>query len=194
MDGNREHCEDMELIRLVSSGDEMAFNELYSRYRKRLYGYLNGLLPGRAEEVDDIFQQTWLRVIEQLPRYRDQGCFTAWLFRIGRNLTIDRLRKSRREGTSVELDAEEVPELDAPAGNEPWRELDETELHRAIDAALASLPPEQKEVFLMRQEEMPFREIAALQRCSINTVLARMQYALKHLRAFLSNVDRGGLI
>ena len=63
-----------------------------------------------------------------------------------------------------------------------------------IEAALATLPPDQKEVFLMRQEEIPFREIAALQRCSINTVLARMQYALKHLRTFLSNVDRGGLI
>ena len=192
--GNVSHCEDMDLIRLVSSGNEVAFNELYSRYRHRLYGYLNNLLPGQTTVVDDIFQQTWLRVLEQLPKYRDHGCFSAWLFRIGRNLLYDHLRKSRRTAAWLELDAGDTPELDAPPEYAPWYELDEAEVGAAVADALASLLPEQKEVFLMRQENIPFREIAAIQQCSINTVLARMQYALKHLRAHLSKVDRGGLL
>ena len=190
-----EELEDHELIRRYLAGDETAFETLYARHRKRLYGYLNGLLPGQTAEADEVFQLTWIRVVDQLKNYRDQGCFPAWLFRLARNLLIDRVRRSRREGFLTELDREDVPELPAGPGAEPWRSMDESDLGRAIRAAVAELPDAQREVFLMRSsEEMPFREIARLQGCSINTVLARMQYALKHLRNRLGTLDQGGLL
>ena len=63
--------------------------------------------------------------------------------------------------------------------------MKQTELNRAIEDAVQTLPPEMKQVFLLRQEDVSFREIATIQKCSINTCLARMQYALKKLRAQL---------
>ena len=190
-----EELDDHELIRAYLAGDEAAFETLYERHRKRLYGYLNGLLPGQTAEADEVFQLTWIRVVDQLKNYREQGCFPAWLFRLARNLLIDRVRRNRRAGFMTELDREDVPEQPAGPGSEPWRDLDESELGQAIRKAVAELPAEQREVFLLRSnEEMPFREIAALQNCSINTALARMQYALKNLRARLGALDQGGLL
>ena len=190
-----EGSEDYDLIRGYLAGDEAAFETLYARHRKRLYGYLNGLMPGRTAEVDEVFQLTWLRVVDQLKNYRDQGCFPAWLFRLARNLMIDRMRRNRHDAMMTELDREDVPEPAAKPGGEPWRNLDEADLGKVIREAVAELPEEQREVFLMRSnEDMPFREIARLQGCSINTALARMQYALKHLRNRLGTLDKGGLL
>ncbi len=185
---------DYELIKDYLEGNDGAFEQLYQRHRKRLYGYLNGMMPWSPAEVDDVFQQTWVRAVARLPKYRDQGYFAAWLFRIGRNLLIDKVRRSRRENGFLELDRDEAPEIDAPPGTEPWRRLDETELGGLIRQALAKLPEEQREVFLLRREKVAFKEIAEIQNCSINTVLARMQYALKNLRAQLGAVDHGGLL
>ncbi|MBQ4337011.1 MAG: sigma-70 family RNA polymerase sigma factor [Lentisphaeria bacterium] len=186
---------DYDLITDYLAGDESAFETLYHRYRKVLYAYVNGLLPGRQAEADEVFQLAWIKVVDQLKNYRDQGCFTAWICRIARNLLIDRVRKNKHIANMVELDREDVPPVSAPAGTEPWRDLDEADLGLAIRNALADLPREQREVFLMRSHgEMPFKEIAKVQQCSINTVLARMQYALKHLRASLGSLDQGGLV
>lgn len=190
-----EELSDYELIRSYLGGQETAFEALYARHRKRLYGYLNSLLPGRTAEADEIFQLTWIRVVKHLPKYRDQGCFAAWLFRMARNLLIDRIRREQRGGLLTILDGEDTPPLPSPAGSEPWRNLDEHDLKGAIHLAVSELPPQQREVFLMRcNEDMPFKEIAAIQKCSINTVLARMQYALKHLRSRLTAMDKGGLL
>ena len=190
-----EELSDYKLISSYLAGDESAFEVLYHRHRRVLYAYLNGLLPGRQAEADEVFQLAWIKVIDQLKNYRDQGCFPAWLFRIARNLLIDRVRKNKQYAVMVELDREDVPLVAAPAGNEPWRPLDEADLGTVIRTALEELPQEQREVFLMRSHgELPFKEIAKVQQCSINTVLARMQYALKHLRACLSSLDKGGLV
>jgi RNA polymerase sigma-70 factor, ECF subfamily len=64
----------------------------------------------------------------------------------------------------------------------PWTELCMNELSNAVAKALEQLPVEQKEVFLMRQDKISFKEIAEIQQCSINTALGRMQYAIKNLR------------
>lgn len=190
-----EEYSDYQLICSYLAGNESAFETLYYRYRRVLYAYLNGLLPDRQAEADEVFQLAWIKVVDQLKNYRDQGCFSAWLFRIARNLLIDRFRKNKTDAAMVELDREDVPLVAAPPGSEPWRSLDEADLETVIRAALAELPQEQREVFLMRSHgELPFKEIAKVQQCSINTVLARMQYALKHLRAKLSSLDKGGLV
>ena len=69
--------DDMMLIQSYISGDERAFETLYRRHRKQLYGYLCNLLSGNSAEVDEIFEMTWLKVIDKLPGYRDQGKFSA---------------------------------------------------------------------------------------------------------------------
>ncbi len=187
---------DQALIVGYLGGDEGAFSVLYERYKRQLYRYVNDLLPGQRSEADEVFQRAWLKAIDSLPRYRDQGCFLAWLLRIARNVFLDRVRAERRRPQPERFDPEEegASEPVAPSGSEPWRELDERELARVLDRVLAELPSEQREVFVLRQEELSFKEIARIQQCSINTVLGRMQYALKNLRRKLSAIDAGGLI
>ena len=85
--------DDMMLIQAYINGDERAFETLYRRYRKQLYGYLFNLLSGNTADADEIFAETWIKVIDKLPAYRDQGKFSAWLFRIARTVFIELLKR-----------------------------------------------------------------------------------------------------
>ena len=189
-----ETAEDMVLIQAYAKGDEKAFETLYYRYRKPLYGYLNNLAANNYAEVDEVFAETWLRVIEKLPKYQDSGKFSAWLFRISRNIFIDRLRHNKPD-QFVTIDAENSVVLTETTDFSPDRQLGTSDISRAITLALDQLQPEQREVFLLREEnELSFKEIAEIQNCSLGTVLSRMRYALKRLRTFLTDIDSGGLI
>lgn len=182
------------LIAAFVRGDERAFEQLYGRYKRQLYGFLNNLIVNDPAEVDEVFEETWLRVLEKLPRYRDEGRFSAWLFRIGRNIFIDRIRKNRNVAAALDLDAEEAPQVAGPESLEPDQELELGEVGDVIAQAVERLPVEQREVFLLRQQELAFKEIAEIQGCSINTVLGRMQYAMKSLRRLIREIDRGGIV
>jgi RNA polymerase sigma-70 factor (ECF subfamily) len=185
---------DTVLIHAYAKGDEKAFEVLYYRYRTLLYGYLNNLAGNNSAEADEVFTETWLRVIDKLPKYQDEGKFSAWLFRIARNIFIDRLRHNKPE-KFVTIDGEDTPELAEVTGFSPDRVLGAEDIGNAIKKAIDQLQPEQKEVFLLREEaELSFKEIAEIQNCSLGTVLSRMRYALKRLRAFLQDVDAGGLL
>jgi len=170
---------DQELIKSYLNDDASAFDILYERYKRRLYSYLNRLMPQRSALVDDVFQQTWIKVIRRLPKYKDNEKFQAWLTRIAHNVAVDHFRKEKNE---ILLEDTEKSKLFAAVGYEPWRELENAELGKAIEGCLAKLPDEQREVFILRQDEMGFKEIAKVQECSINTALGRMQYALRNLR------------
>lgn len=180
-----QQVDDMTLIRNYLDGAAGAFDVLYDRYRLPLYAYLNRLLPGQTAQVDDIFQQTWIRAIDRLSTYRHEEKFSAWLMRIGHNFAIDFFRTSKRRGESSMDDGLETALSDSTDVS-PWRELDSQELGEAIEQAVSELSPELREVFLLRREDVPFREIARIQSCSINTCLGRMQYALKQLRKSLN--------
>jgi len=183
---------DAVLIKRFLHGEEAAFEELYYRYRRQLYAFLNNLI-GPGAECDEVFEETWLKVIDRLPGYRDDGRFGAWLFRVARNLFYDRLRRSRQEREMIPLDADEPPQLAAPPGSGPRERLELDEVEALIKTALSELPAELRETFLLRQQGVAFKEIAEIQECSINTALSRMQYALRALRKALSGIDRGVL-
>ena len=177
---------DSELIALHLQGRDDAFVELYERHKRRLYGFLNALLPWAPDEVDDIFQKTWLKVLKNLPGYEEQGYFSAWLFRVGRNILIDHQRSKGRGAAMVPLDDGDSPEYGG-SDNEPWREMADADRQRLLRRAMESLPPEQREVVNLRNEGKSFKEIAAIQNCPLNTALARMQYALKNLKGLIAN-------
>ena len=183
---------DAVLIKRFLRGDESAFEELYNRYRRQLYAFLNNLI-GAGAECDEVFEETWLKVIDRLPSYKDDGRFGAWLFRVGRNQFYDRLRRSRRERENISLDVDEPPQVAAPVGYGPGERMELNEVEKLVNSAVAKLPEELRETFLLRQQGVAFKEIAEIQQCSINTALSRMQYALRALRKALSGIDRGVL-
>lgn len=185
---------DTVLIKAFSNGDEKAFEVLYYRYNNSLYGYLNNLCNNNNFETDDIFEETWLKVIDKLPQYRDCGKFSAWLFRIARNIFIDRLRHNKPDRT-VPIDTENEFMLPADTGLTPERNLAADDIGNVLRKAISTLQPEQREVFLLREEEdLTFKEIAEIQNCSLGTVLSRMRYALKNLRNILKETEKGGFL
>ena len=184
-----QEVDDSILIKEYLSGNDQAFTMLYGRYKSLLYSYLNRLLDGDRSRADDLFQQTWIKVVDQLGHYEHRQQFSAWLLRIAHNLTIDYYRKCGRQSQyeAFSLDEPET-QVDLPGSdNEPWRGMHREELEKALSDAVGKLSPELREVFLLRREDISFREIAGIQKCSINTVLARMQYALKNLRRSLAD-------
>ena len=172
---------DKQLIVLCQKGDEQAFNELYGRYRLQLYSYLNRLLPGKGHLIDDLFQQTWIKVFDGLSRYVDDKKFISWLYRIAHNLVVDHIRREVRRPT-VELD-EQIPSETEPA----WQNMDKVALGEALEQAVGVLSPEQQEVVMLRRRGVAFKEIAEIQNSTLNTVLGRMHYAVKHLRRWFES-------
>jgi RNA polymerase sigma-70 factor (ECF subfamily) len=175
---------DSELIDSFLKDELSAFEVLYDRYRKQLYGYLHRLLPGQHALVEDIFQQTWIKVISQLHGYKHNQKFLAWVIRISHNLAIDHFRKTKREGRN-DFEDDKNPLL-SEEKYEAWKNIDNTELSEALEKCIRELPHDQREVFLLRQENISFKEIAEIQKCSINTALGRMQYAVRNLQKQLS--------
>lgn len=175
-----ESTNDLKLIRRCQAGDQEAFEDLYGRYRLQLYSYLGKMLSGNSHLVDDLFQQTWIRVLDNLGRYEHRQRFISWLFRIAHNLVVDHVRRhARRE--MVEVDDRLADE----SVGEAWEDMDRETLLRAVAKGAETLSPEQQEVLALRQQGVPFREIAEIQDASINTVLGRMHYAVKRLRRML---------
>jgi len=179
---------DEELLEQYVGGSNDSLAELVERYRRPLYSFILRMVSTPAD-ADEVFQDVWVRVIRKAVDYR-RDRFRGWVFRIAHNLLIDRAR-GRKHNTSLdEVTGEESDRtlgdrLAAP-GLTPDQAVEGRDLGTRIGKAVAALPPEQREVFLLRMEgDVSFKEIAKLQRVSINTALARMQYALEKMRTAL---------
>lgn len=175
------------------AGSVEALGRLVEHTRRPLYAFIAKMMEGHAD-ADEIFQEVWVRAMRNLDRYRDDK-FLSWLFRIAHNLVIDRARKTGRL-TSFEQAATEdgQPLADRLAESRPGpaANLESQDMQATIAAAVSRLPPEQREVFLLRTEgDVPFKEIARIQKVSINTALARMQYAVRKLRYELREYEPG---
>jgi RNA polymerase sigma-70 factor (ECF subfamily) len=142
--------------------------------------------------AEDVFQDTWFRAVRGLHRYR-QDRLLSWLFRIARNRVIDLTRKhkpdlSLQQPLGHDADAATLETFLPAKGPSPAADSGNHELAVRIRDAVDALPEDQREVFLLRTEaDMPFKDIAVLQDVSINTALARMQYALRRLREALAD-------
>lgn len=169
-------------------GDVAALSSLVEHYRRPLYAYIYNMLQGRGD-AEEIFQEVWLRVIRNIGRYREKN-FAGWLFRIAHNLFIDEIRKSARMAVPMhdnpDSPGESVIDRLASDGLSPDQEVHAHDLGARIRAAVAALPEDQREVFMMRTEaDIPFKQIAEIQGITLNTALARMHYALQKLRPLL---------
>ncbi len=182
----------------LERGDTQAFRQLVERHQERIYGYLLGMVRD-PEVANDLFQETFLRVLAALRQerasYTRQGRWLAWVMRIARNAALDYLRSRRRWQDVVTPDEEaegttfweRLPD-ETPGADEM---LEQAELQVQLAACIERLPPEQREVLLMRQEaELTFREIAELTGVSINTALGRMRYALLNLRKMMLSAQK----
>jgi len=170
------------LIAAAKNGDERALEMLFERYRRPVYAFISRMLNGDSMTADDVFQDLWIKVMNKLSAYREDGKFAAWLFRIARNQVLEHFRreKSRSKIGRVTEDGE-LPEM-MTNSESPVSALAEKELSEKLEQLLKELPPETKEVFIMRQNNLSFKEIAEKTNVSINTALGRMRYAIQNMR------------
>jgi RNA polymerase sigma-70 factor, ECF subfamily len=188
------HVADEQLVAAyLDRGDHRAFSTLVTRHQERIFGYLLGMVRDR-DTANDLFQDTFLRVVAAMRQergsYTKQDRWLAWVMRIARNAALDHLRSRKKW--------QDVPDGSGEDGLSFWETLaddaapqdellHQTEQAEWLEACIERLPPEQREVLLMRHEaELTFREIADLTDCSINTALGRMRYALLNLRRMMS--------
>jgi RNA polymerase sigma-70 factor (ECF subfamily) len=173
---------DEDLMLAYAGGDLLAFEMLYRRHRGMLYRFLMHTLHHRAD-ADELFQETWSRLIAARERYRPEAKFTTWLLQIAHNLAVDRFRRQRPQASGEET-AQVLRTLDAPESAQPDRVLSEFEQRRRLQLALEELPAEQRVAFLLRIEGgLGLEEIGEITGAGRETVKSRLRYALARIRA-----------
>lgn len=183
---------DEDLMLAYASGHAAAFDSLYARHRGGVYRYL--LRQCRQRGIaDELFQDVWMNLIRARASYVPTAKFTTWLYRLAHNRLIDHYRASGHL-TLVSADDEAhedaVATLPGARADEPQARAENRELGERLLAAVAALPPAQREAFLLQQEGgLSLAEIAELTGVGTETVKSRLRYALAKLRADLADLD-----
>jgi RNA polymerase sigma factor (sigma-70 family) len=166
------------------------FAAVVRRERDRLLRFIRRRIDD-ASEAEDILQEALMELVaaERLAQPVEQA--GAWLMRVARNRIIDRFRRKRAQPLAEQASDETrvLDELLPPADGTPETEAMRAVLMEEIEAALAALPREQREVFIAQElDGLTFRELAERSGVSINTLLSRKRYAVRQLRAHLQTV------
>ncbi|MBN1306619.1 MAG: sigma-70 family RNA polymerase sigma factor [Chitinispirillaceae bacterium] len=159
-------------------GDKKGFSILYEKYKNRVFGFLIRM-TGDREIAEDLLQETFFAALRNAEQFDRTRSFLSWLFGIAHKRTIDYFRHVK-----VEIDHKEDAE-NAVGSRIDWpdRELSNKNIQAIVRDAVAELDPLQREVFLLREVAgVPFKEIAVIMNCPINTALGRMRLALKNIR------------
>ena len=190
---NLKDMTDEELALSYVDGNNKAFDLLLSRNQQNLFSYILFVVPDR-ETADDIFQETFIKVITRLQegRYVVSGKFGAWVMRIAHNAIMDWYRDQRSERIVEPTEDNDLSNL----GQESVM-VANIEDHMLNDQVLCDvrkmmnhLPPSQREVVYMRYyQQLSFKEIADTTNVSINTALGRMRYALINMRRMARDYD-----
>jgi len=185
--------DDQLLAAYAEQGDQHAFQQLVHRHKDRVYGFILGMVHD-AELANDLFQDTFLKVIDVMHRrrsgYTPKGRFIGWVLMIARNVVYD-YKRSRNKWKDVANNDEDYWERLPDDTKSPDEQLYLKERRQWLDDCIESLPPAQREVVLLRQDAgLTFREIAEITGVSINTSLGRMRYALINLRTMIDQQSR----
>jgi RNA polymerase sigma-70 factor, ECF subfamily len=172
--------------------DPALLDELIVQYQHRLLRYLL-YLTGNRELAEDLFQETWMRVLMRGSQFNGNSRFDTWLFTIARNLVID-LRR-RRSMVSLEEMCEGGDEdrpFEVPSQEKsPFEHLATMESGQLVAEALLTLDPLHREVLVLRfHEEMSLEEIARMTRAPLSTVKSRLYRGLAALKPHVQSATR----
>ena len=177
------------IVRKVLQGDVNAFEKLVTEYEKAVYA-IALRMTGNTEDAADMTQETFIKAYNSLSSFRGDSKFSVWLYRIANNVCLDFLRSKNRRPTvslSAEDDDGEETQLDIADESQSPELLLESSLTRdAVRRGLDSLPPDYKQILLLREiQGLSYEEIAAALGIESGTVKSRIFRARKKLVAFL---------
>lgn len=163
-----------------ASGGTAAFEQLYARHRVRLFRFLVRQLRDQPL-AEELFQDVWQKVIAARDGWKPDAPFGVWLYRIAHNRLADHWRALKHRPPAPDDSDERAARIPDP--DTPERNLSEFERRRALQLALDALPPEQREVLLLRlEQELTLEEIGAITGVGRETVKSRLRYAMDKLR------------
>jgi RNA polymerase sigma-70 factor (ECF subfamily) len=180
------------IVRFVHNNDYEAIEALINRYKNKVYTYIF-LNVKRQELAEDIFQDTFVKVIKSLKsqKYEEDGRFISWVIRIAHNLIIDHYRRLAKLETVYNDDCKVSYFNSVQFSETTFEEITiKEQIRQDIKKLINELPDDQKEVILLRHYgDLSFKEIAEVTGVSINTALGRMRYALINLRKLIKEND-----
>lgn len=164
---------DAECVRSAVAGDRDAFSLLVRRHQRALHRFLARML-GSPDDALELTQESFVRAWQALPQWSPEAEFRTWLFRIGRNAALDLLRRRRTVDFVPLDDAFEA----AQGGAGPERLAEAAQELRRLEAGLARLTPEHREIVLLREiEDLSYEEIGRVLSLSAGTVKSRLARA-----------------
>lgn len=182
------HAADVRLAARCRTGDLAAFEELYRAQSPRLYAVAYRML-GHAEDAEDMLQEIFLLAFRKLPTYKGDSSLGTWLYRLGVNACLDRLRsKARRNDQQTDWLDGELPPVGATTdtGGSVVHRLD-------LERALRNLPAGCRAAFLLHDVEgFEHREIASMLGIAEGTSKSQVHKARLRLRGLLGRVMTGG--
>ncbi len=184
---------DQQVVEFARSGREAAFRELVRRYQRPVFSLIYRMVRDR-ELAEDLAQETFIKVLNAIERYRPEFKFSSWIFKIANNATIDHLRRKELDTLSLEggPDATTPDRIEATAlkigdtTENPLEELEARELGSAIERAIATLRPEYKACIILRHVEgRPYEEISEVLDLPLGTIKTYIHRARAELRELL---------
>ena len=172
--------EKTEIARGLSRRDPDLLDHLIKKYQHRLLRYLLSLTRSR-ELAEDIFQETWIRVLERGRQYDSRHEFSTWLFTIARNLVIDHMRRKQPASLNTLADSDDTAPFEIAETGQPsaFDTTVQREQNEQISAAMLHIASEYRESLVLRfQEGMSLEEIAAITGAPLGTVKSRIYRGL----------------
>ncbi|HYM20905.1 MAG TPA: sigma-70 family RNA polymerase sigma factor [Candidatus Kapabacteria bacterium] len=175
---------DQELVSRFQAGEQhTSFTILVERYQKRVYFAARKMVGGDHDEADEIAQETFVKVYEALGSFRGESQFYTWVYRIMMNAVI---YKSRRKRVKKDVELDDVAETIAADGASPDEGIERHEMTKLIEEAIETLPPKQREVFLMRfYDEMSYEDIASILGTSVGGLKANYFHAARKITEYV---------
>jgi len=187
---------DEALMRAYGQGDARAFEALYARHKGATYRYFLRHAGGDTATADELHQDLWLKVIGARERYEAQAKFSTWLYTLARHRLVDHWRSrhgvslASLEDAAIVTQAEESVAASRDVDDDPLHASIDAETRRRLVAALADVPPLQRDAFLLHIEGgLSLDEIASLTATSGETVKSRLRYAYRRLRETLEDLQ-----
>ena len=169
------------LMQAYAENDKLAFDKLYERFRLPLYRYMHRQISVQEEVLNELYQDVWLKLINNRKQYQVKASFKTYLYQIAVNTIRDYFR--RESVRKIMSNIEDDTEIEG-SGLSPDEDLAQKQLMRQFKKIMNELPQEQKDVFLLREEAgLTSVQIAEVMQTSVDTVKSRMRYAVSRLKA-----------
>lgn len=187
---------DEELAAKFREGEKrVSFTLIVERYQKRIYFSARKLCNGDHDEADEIAQETFVKVFEALDSFRGEAKLYTWIYRIMMNAVI---YKTRRKKVRKNVGLEEVEDTLETHDHSPHERMERTEMTALIEEAIETVPPKQREVFLLRfYDEMPYEQMSEVLGTSVGGLKANYFHAVKKIGEYIQkqgNIDMKALI